>query len=80
MRRRLAIGGMIKITRCNYNGSINIYQLQLIDNQGNLIRNETVRFIQDHVLVDLENLASGVYQIVLTNESEIFHEKVSLIH
>ena len=71
---------MIKITRCNYNGSINIYQLQLIDNQGNLIRNETVRFIQDHVLVDLENLTSGVYQIVLTNESEIFHEKVSLIH
>ena len=72
--------GIIKITRCNYNGSINIYQLQLIDNQGNLIRNETVRFIQDHVLVDLENLTSGVYQIVLTNESEIFHEKVSLIH
>jgi len=72
--------GIVKVERNNSSSPTSSYQLQIVDSHGRLIQKSKVNFQVGAIVINLENYPSGVYQLTLINEYEVFHEKVSLVN
>jgi hypothetical protein len=72
--------GIVKVERNNSSSPSSIYQLQLVDSHGKVIQESNVNFQDGFIVINLDDYPAGMYQITLTNQHEVFHDKVSKVY
>jgi hypothetical protein len=72
--------GIVKVERNNSLSPSSIYQLQLVDSHGKVIQESNVNFQDGFIVINLDDYPAGMYQITLTNQHEVFHNKVSKVY